>query len=293
MGDKSYEILVIDDEPQNIENIFQVLHKNNYGVLVATEGYQGIGIAQTARPDLILIDWDMPGIDGIETIKLAKKDPQINQIPVIMATGKMTTSENLQTALDAGATDYVRKPIDKIELIARVRSAIMLHEEMKKTIRLEKTIMEQKQKELENQLAQNKRELNNAIIRLLHSSQFRLQLWKKLSELSENLSDKGKKGLSAIQNYVKTHSNAANWDEFEIIFKKVHSRFFSNLHRAHPDLTPNERRLCVFLKLNMSGKDISAITFQSLTALKKARFRIRKKMNLKQGENLSTYLQQF
>jgi DNA-binding CsgD family transcriptional regulator len=70
------------------------------------------------------------------------------------------------------------------------------------------------------------------------------------------------------------------WEEFEVNFSKVHADFYKNLNQINPDLTPNERRLCAFLKLNMSTKDISAITGQTPHSIKIARARLRKKFNL-------------
>jgi YesN/AraC family two-component response regulator len=210
-----------------------------------------------------------------------------------MATGKMTTSKHLQLALDAGAMDYVRKPIDKIELLARARSAIMLHNEMQKSIQLEKAIAEKKQKELQNELEQNQRELNHAIIRLTHDSQFRMNILHKIAQLKKECPTGIENKIVGLENQIKTEYSATNWDEFDILFRKVHGNFMANLHQKHSHLSPNERKLCVYLKLNMSSKDISSITFQSTEALKKARFRLRKKMNLPSHEDLSTYLQQF
>lgn len=72
---------------------------------------------------------------------------------------------------------------------------------------------------------------------------------------------------------------------------KVNGTFYEKLNEKFPTLTPNERKLCVFLKLNMSNKDIAQITFQSEEALKKARLRLRKKLEMERDENLATFIQ--
>jgi DNA-binding CsgD family transcriptional regulator len=80
-------------------------------------------------------------------------------------------------------------------------------------------------------------------------------------------------------------------DEFEILFEKVHSSFYENLSARYPDLTANERKMCAFLKLNMSNKDIAQITFQSDEALKKARLRLRQKLDIDRETNLAAFMQ--
>lgn len=95
---------------------------------------------------------------------------------------------------------------------------------------------------------------------------------------------------SLIGNY-KLQSHLSNWEEFEALFTKVNAPFWHKLNELYPSLTPNERKLCVFLKLNMSKKDIALITFQSEEALKKARLRLRKKFDIDRMTNLTTFIQ--
>lgn len=123
-----YKILIVDDEPGNIRIIRNCIAEIDepYTLFQALNAELGIKIASVEMPDLIISDWEMPGMDGIELIKALKKNEYTSEIPIIMCTGVMTTSENLHTALMAGAVDYIRKPIDKIELIARVKSMLQL-----------------------------------------------------------------------------------------------------------------------------------------------------------------------
>ena len=128
---KNYKILVVDDEPNNIETVINCFEDNDYEMLIATNGEAGYQVAKTTMPDLIIMDWEMPIMNGIESIKKIKEDPSIKDIPIIMATGKMLSSSDLQIALEAGAVDYLRKPIDKVELIARTRASLHLSENYK------------------------------------------------------------------------------------------------------------------------------------------------------------------
>lgn len=122
------KILLVDDDPSNIEIMIDIIESNEDSHILyqAPDGERALEIAMKELPNLIISDWEMPEMNGIELIRELKKNESTADIPVIMATGVMTTSENLKTALEAGAADYVRKPIDKIELIARINSMLEL-----------------------------------------------------------------------------------------------------------------------------------------------------------------------
>jgi len=126
------KVLVIDDEQNYLDLITETLNDKNYKILQALNGKMGCMVAQKFIPDIIITDWEMPEMDGIETLKELKENYLTKDIPVIMCTGKMTSSENLDTALNAGAVDYIRKPVEAIELIARINSALNLSESIKK-----------------------------------------------------------------------------------------------------------------------------------------------------------------
>lgn len=127
---KEYSILVIDDQYNNLKTITAYFDASSevYVILGATSGKVGYQLAIDKQPDLIIMDWEMPEMTGIEVVKKLKAEPSTQDIPIIMATGVMTHPDDLRTALEAGAIDYVRKPIDKVELLARTRSAIALSE---------------------------------------------------------------------------------------------------------------------------------------------------------------------
>ena len=124
-------ILVVDDEQFFLETIVDELNSIDYKVLQAKNGREGLKVAEKFLPDIVITDWEMPEMNGIEMIKAFKKRKIIANIPIIMCTGIMTSSKDLKIALDAGAVDYIRKPIDKTELQARVSSMLKLSESYK------------------------------------------------------------------------------------------------------------------------------------------------------------------
>jgi len=289
----NYKILVIDDEPHNIEVIINGLVEKNYNMLIASNGSEGCEIAITNQPNLIIMDWDMPDMSGIEAIKILKKTPETAKIPIIMATGVMLTSAHLKTALEAGAIDYIRKPIDEVELIARVNSAIMLFEEMKKNIELETELIRKKNEIAEKEIHASKQALAKLTLRIIQNNQLNSRLFNKLNEISINCNDEGKQAVSKIISNFKTDSKNINWLEFDLLFEQVHRNFYNNISTQYPDLTANEQKLCVFYKLNLNSKEICSLTLQNDNTLKKARARLRKKFNLLSEQSLHQYLQQF
>jgi diguanylate cyclase (GGDEF)-like protein len=135
--EEEHSILVVDDQLTNVKLIIGMLKKTGelYKLEQALDGRSALRIAEKKTPDLIIMDWEMPGLNGIETIELLKQNEKTKDIPVIMATGVMTSSENLRKAMNAGAVDYIRKPIDHVELSARVHSALLLGESQKEVTR--------------------------------------------------------------------------------------------------------------------------------------------------------------
>lgn len=125
---KTYTILIADDYPDNVQIIAGALKDTGiaHKIIRATNGKVLVDLALKRVPDLIITDWEMPIMDGIEAIKFLKANSSTSDIPIIMCTGIMITSESLKYALDSGAVDYIRKPIDSIELQARVHSMLKL-----------------------------------------------------------------------------------------------------------------------------------------------------------------------
>jgi DNA-binding response OmpR family regulator len=287
-----YKVLLADDEPQNIKNLFETLNSNVYRIFVAPNGMSAVDLAIKHQPDAIIMDWDMPEMDGIEAIKIIRASDVTKNIPVIVATGRMTTVENLRTALEAGANDYIRKPYDPIEIDARIKSMIRLREEQIKTIRLENKIIRYKLDEANREIELNNQSLAASKIRLIYHSKNNESLIDDLQNLGNIVDVEAKKIVFDIVSAMKANTKSYNWTEFENHFDKVHPVFFSNLQKRFPDLTSNETELCVFIKLNMTTREIMAITFKTDIALKKARQRLKKKLGLNTDDSLYSFIKE-
>lgn len=117
-------ILVVDDQPINIQIVFQVLG-NEYNILMATSGKQAIKVCHDSRPDLILLDVVMPEQDGLETCRQLKADKQLADIPVIFVTGLQHQTDE-DACWDAGGVDFIQKPFNTNTLRNRVKAHLTL-----------------------------------------------------------------------------------------------------------------------------------------------------------------------
>jgi len=116
-------ILVVDDEVDMVEGIKIMLEADNYEVIAAFDGQEGLQKAQEERPDLILLDVMMPKMDGFETLRRIRADSETQHIPVIMLTAKGDT-DSMFKAHDLGSTDFFIKPFDAQELLDFIRRYI-------------------------------------------------------------------------------------------------------------------------------------------------------------------------
>ncbi|HZX16294.1 MAG TPA: response regulator [Pseudomonas sp.] len=114
-------ILIVDDTPDNLALLSDALDEVGYMVLVALDGLSALSRIQRRRPDLILLDAMMPGLDGFETCQRIKADAATADIPVLFMTA-LTDSEHVVKGFEAGGIDYVTKPINTEEVLARVAS---------------------------------------------------------------------------------------------------------------------------------------------------------------------------
>jgi len=142
-AEKRARILVVDDVKMNVE-LFTAILQDEYGILCASDGQQGIELALRENPDLILLDVMMPGIDGYETCKILKKDPRTRGIPVLFVTALGQVQDEAK-AFEAGGADFITKPVAPVVVRARVRTQLDLHSQMKNL----ETIVRQRTAEVE------------------------------------------------------------------------------------------------------------------------------------------------
>ncbi|MDY7022513.1 MAG: response regulator [Cyanobacteriota bacterium] len=140
-------LLVVDDDPSGFYVIEALLFKDGYNLQYAESGFEALEQLETALPDLILLDVMMPEMDGIEVCRQIKSYPQYRHIPIIMVTALDSTSD-MVSCLEAGADDFVTKPVNGLELQARVRSLLRIkhqYDQLQESLKTQKATLKLRQ----------------------------------------------------------------------------------------------------------------------------------------------------
>ncbi len=119
-------VLVVDDVSENLQVVGNLLKNHAYDVRLAVTGEQAIQSVRYDPPDLVLLDISMPGIDGFEVCRRLKAESESRDIPVIFLTAAHVTQDQMRKGFEAGAVDYIAKPVDDPVLLARVRTHVSL-----------------------------------------------------------------------------------------------------------------------------------------------------------------------
>jgi CheY-like chemotaxis protein len=117
------KVLVVDDEPDCLSIIQCRLEWSKYEVITATNGAEGLQIAENERPDMVLLDNNMPVMDGLEMLERMRKNPVLRDIPVIMVTA-LCESHDIAAASAYGIADYVTKPVDFTSLLEKISNLL-------------------------------------------------------------------------------------------------------------------------------------------------------------------------
>ncbi len=118
-------VLIADDEARSRHTLSVILKEEGHVLIMAETGAETLATVLRELPDVILLDINMPGMDGVEVCRRLKENPETAPIPILMVTG-MTEREERLRAIAAGANDFITKPVDAQELILRVRNAASL-----------------------------------------------------------------------------------------------------------------------------------------------------------------------
>ncbi|MBK7753716.1 MAG: tetratricopeptide repeat protein [Flavobacteriales bacterium] len=171
---------------------------------------------------------------------------------------------------------------------ARMRTSVLEQEKL----RLEREKLAAEQTILKDSLEFKDRELTANALFLLKKNELIGHIAERLLKAKPTFRQENQQVIQEIVRDLQSSHDEHNWKEFEAHFTRVHTTFYQTLQERFPALTPNERKLCAFLRLNMSTKDISAITQQTLNSITVARSRLRKKLEIEGEEvNLVDFLQ--
>jgi CheY-like chemotaxis protein len=125
--DKKYTILIIDDQPENLQYLHHLLTKEGYEIKATSDGYMALEALQWQTPDLILLDIKMPSINGFEVCKRLKENSSLAEIPIIFISALDDTAHKVK-AFEEGGVDYITKPFEPKEVLARVKTQLQIHQ---------------------------------------------------------------------------------------------------------------------------------------------------------------------
>lgn len=275
-------ILIVDDELDNIRFIARSLKTANpdYIIINASNGELGVQVAKEALPDTIIMDWDMPMMNGIEATKTLSNYPETSDIPIIMASGKMTTPANLSEALAAGAIDYIRKPVDPIELVARTNTCLRIKAQNEAITSL-----------LEEEISLKNRKLSTTSLLLTERSHLMEEVYNGLNSLYDVVPEKMRKEIKSLQKSLDNHLDIDKvWNTFKLHFEEVHPSFTKELLLLDSTISSKDLRLCAYLKMGMETKDIARLMNVSAASIHTGIYRLKKRLNLDEDQGLREFV---
>ncbi len=158
----------------------------------------------------------------------------------------------------------------------------------------EKRLTESETKRLKERIDYQKRELVTSTLTLSRNLEFNNSLIGDVTQLTGQVNnDKAYASISRIIKKLEQQNTDKCWVEFETRFKEIHRGFYDRLHNRFEKLTSNDVKLCALLKMGMNTKEICSVTFQNVRAVEAARLRLRKKLNIDKGENLSDFFKRY
>jgi len=187
-----------------------------------------------------------------------------------------------------------------VTIIISIYSFFLKIKNSKAKLQLSKAIRQKQElelikKDLENEnlekdLELKHKELTTNAMNLIRNIEINSNLFRELNTLLQSADEQQKNKIEEIISSYKIMSKDKGWKEFELRFGQVHKSFYQNLSAKFPDLSPNEKKICAFLRLNMTTKDIALITYKNVNTINQARKRLRKKMDIATDVNLITFL---
>jgi len=296
MTSTKHTILVVDDEPVNLELILSLLG-SEYEVLYASNGIRGTELARQHLPDIVIMDWEMPLMNGIDAILKLKEDSATTDIPIIISTGIMTESNDLKTALEMGAVDFLTKPFNPVEFKARLGSALRLSDSLKHVKEQKQAIEElavKEQRLLRENIETKTRELSSSAMFDFQKNELLSKLLGEVNRLNSVTNQMYAPQIKKISHDIKSFLDLdKSWANFKVHFEEVNPGFLDQLINTFPDLTNNEHKVCAYLKIGLNNKEIALLTNVESASVRRALNRLKKKLDLGPEDDLRRFVKNF
>ena len=213
-------VLLVDDVPQNIQILHQILNMGEYSFAIATSGNETLQMVKKKLPDLILLDIMLGDIDGFEVCQQLKKDPETAAVPIIFLTAKVGVEDKVK-GFKLGAVDYITKPFEDAEVVARVHT----HIQLKKSIDIIK--------EYNQHLREAFGEMQTSYQELMDSQQELVEREKKsaVKALSANATHEMNQPITVIQGYLDMFIESLDMGSLDAMQKKYLTRVQEGLNK--------------------------------------------------------------
>ena len=314
------QILVIEDEQDIRESIVDILMLEGYSVASAENGVLGLEEIYKKKPDLILCDIMMPDMDGFEVMKQVKMLFPRYEIPLVYITA-LSERKDFRFAMNLGADDFITKPFTVDELLTSVEVRLekaksvefRVSQELDKIEyeiqrRLESLNQKQKQQEQElNEMSLAKGELelklNIKEHEFLDEALSMVDLLNMIQNLERtinseleriDITDREKKTFTMLKNRIKSRTMFHNARSiFQMTFDKTYPHFSTRLMSVYPKVSPTEVTIACALATDLSTDSLANLLNILPESIRKTKYRLKQRLELKRDENLVEYLKQF
>ncbi|WP_250657480.1 hybrid sensor histidine kinase/response regulator [Alkalimarinus coralli] len=242
------QVLLVDDNPQNLKILYDTLDDQHYRLLLANSGDKALSIAEKSKPDLILLDIMMPGMDGYEVCETLKSNPSLKDIPVVFLSA-LDDVESKVKGFEKGGVDYIAKPFQPREVISRVATQIRLR-------RLEQALKE-KNRELSADNVEMKKKLEAQREQLAHFSRLST-----MGEMAAGFAHEVNQPLTAITNYSRVAHRLLgdNPEDNQVTNKAMLATTLNKLEAQSHRASEVIQRIRGFVKKPKSGKQELNVT---------------------------------
>jgi len=314
-----YNILIVDDREFDRILYKEYLDDNKYVFTELDDGESVLTELGKKNYDLILLDWQMPRVGGLEVLQNIKNHKELIEVPIIVITGLKDESV-LQTVFEFGGLDFIYKPVSKTELKSRVESTLKLSqftkelklqkqqlenmneiisiqkEELEKTLHIKNELAELKEQKLNSEISATKRQLvtfeleSTKIYKSLQ--EIRGELKKFLNEMiqSGELPSYRVKLSKLVKNIEQISHGQDSFSDFKRVFENIDPSFFQKLSQINPKLTSLDLKHCAYIKLNLDNYEISKILNVEPKSIQMTRYRVKKKLKLDERTSLKQFV---